>query len=130
MIPENAYLIDLDKVKGRIKKKKQFHVSPFFKVKGEYEFFLLLDKKKINLEISYFLNGKKYFLASFLGKKNKLTDRNLLFIFLTNIYQNILVTLGIHIQALKLWLKGAIYIKKPKAPKNFINGENNEKTCD
>ena len=76
------------------------------------------------------MNGQKQFLAKFSGKRCKLTDKNLAFLFLKRVYQNILATFGIHIQALKLWLKGAIYIRKPQPPKKYIDGESNGKNFD
>lgn len=125
---KHAYLVNLEKIKKNIKKKKVFHVSPFFKIKGDYHFFFILNKKTVNLKILYQINGKKQFSASFTGKRITLTDRKLVQVFLRKIFQNILVTLGIHIQALKLWLKGAMYINKPNPPKTFFDGESNGKT--
>ena len=49
-----------------------------------------------------------------------MSDTNLLKLFVNNMFQNIKVTFGIYIQALKLWLKGAKYITKPSKPSNFI----------
>ena len=125
-----AYLVDLYKIKGEIKKKKILHVSPFFEVKGEYRFFFSLNNKNVYLEILYCLNGQKQFLAKFSGKRCELTDKNLALLFLKRVYQNILVTFGIHIQALKLWFKGAIYINKPEPPKKYIDGESNGNNFD
>ena len=38
-----------------------------------------------------------------------------------NFFQNLKATLAIHIQALKLFIKGAKYIPKPKKPKKFFS---------
>ena len=46
-----------------------------------------------------------------------MSDYNLLKLFIGNMFQNLKVTFGIYIQALKLWLKGARYILKPNKPK-------------
>ena len=125
---KHAYLVNLEKIKENIKKKKVFHVSPFFEIKGDYHFFFILNKKTVNLKILYLIDGEKHFSASFIGRRYKLTDRKLVLVFLRKIFQNILVTLGIHIQALKLRFKGAMYINKPNPPKNFFDGESSEKT--
>ena len=50
-----------------------------------------------------------------------MNDKNLLAIFFSNIFQNLKVTTAIHLEALKLFVKGATYIKKPKKPKNFFS---------
>ena len=49
-----------------------------------------------------------------------MNDKNLLAIFFSNIFQNLKVTIAIHLEALKLFVKGNIY-KKPKKPKNFFS---------
>ena len=46
-----------------------------------------------------------------------MNEMNLLRTFFTISIQNIKVTLGIYIQALKLFLKGAKYINRPKISK-------------
>ena len=79
-----------------------------------------MKKKIVNLLILYEVNNEKVFRASFIGKSKKISDYNLLKLFISNMFQNLKVTFGIYIQALKLWLKGARYILKPKKPKNFI----------
>ena len=43
-----------------------------------------------------------------------MSDYNLLKLFIGNMFQNLKVTFGIYIQALKLWLKGARYILNQK----------------
>ena len=50
-----------------------------------------------------------------------MNDKNILGIFFKNFFQNLKVTVGIHFEALKLFVKGATYIKKPKKPKNFFS---------
>lgn len=99
---------------------KYFHVSPFFDVKGEYKINFSITKKIVRLNINYFKNKNKLLNASFIGIKKTLDRPNLSKLIFINFYQNILVTLGIHYEALKLFVKGAIYKKKPKKPEKFI----------
>jgi DUF1365 family protein len=104
--------------------KKFFYVSPFFSVKGYYKVQFKVSNKKINLIIDYYLNKKKVFNASFNGIPRKMSNLSLIKIFLLSLTQNIKVTLSIYIQALKLFLKGARYIKRPKFSKTIFTNIN------
>ena len=101
--------------------KKRFHVSPFFNINGHYVITFNIDRSFVNLFINYKINNQKIFEASFRGKSVAMNDKNLLGIFFSNIFQNFKVTIAIHLEALKLFVKGATYIKKPKKPKNFFS---------
>ena len=96
---------------------KNFYVSPFFEVKGLYNISLRIDEKKIFLYIKYIIDKKKVFEASYHGKSQNMNEINLLKFFFSISLQNIKVTLGIYIQALKLFFKGAKYINRPKISK-------------
>ena len=101
--------------------KKRFHVSPFFNINGHYVITFSIDRNFVNLFINYNINNQKIFEASFKGRSVEMNDKNLLAIFFSNIFQNLKVTIAIHLEALKLFVKGATYIKKPKKPKNFFS---------
>ena len=101
--------------------KKRFHVSPFFNINGHYVITFSIDRNFVNLFIIYKINNQKIFKASFKGMSVEMNDKNLLRVFFRNSFQNLKVTIGIHIEALKLFIKGATYIKKPKKPKNFFS---------
>ena len=116
---KHAYISTLDK--ELMTSNKKFHVSPFLKNTGKYIFDFQITSKFVKLEIVYFINKKKILYASFNGQKEPLNDWNLAKIFFSRFYQNIKVTVGIHIEALKLWIKGAIYVKKPNPPKKFVS---------
>ena len=96
---------------------KGFYVSPFFEVKGLYDISFKIDEKNIYLYIKYIIDKKKVFEASYQGKSIDMNEMNLLRTFFTISIQNIKVTLGIYIQALKLFFKGAKYINRPKISK-------------
>ena len=98
--------------------KKKLYVSPFFKVKGVYKIKLKMINKKISLNIDYEVGRKRVFSASFSGKALQLNSKNLIKVFLKKMLQNIKITFGIYFQALKLFIKGAKYIKKPTKPIN------------
>ena len=100
--------------------KKNFYVSPFFKVEGSYKIKFSIDRDFVNLFILYKIKNQKVFEASFKGKSKKMNELNLTKLFFKNFFQNIKATGGIYLEALKLLFKGATYTKIPRKPKHFI----------
>ena len=54
--------------------------------------------------------------ATFAGRKKPLTGRTLGFLLTTTPFLTVKIMAGIHWEALKLWLKGAIYVRRPPPP--------------
>ncbi len=99
---------------------KRFHVSPFMSMKGSYKFKSIIKKDKIYLLIKY-SSKKENFMASFSGKKQSLTDMRLLKYFFKIPMMTIKIIVGIHYEAIILYLKGVRYYKCPKPSNiNFI----------
>ena len=115
----HAYLCEFKHI-GEYTLEKKLYVSPFFKTEGKYKICFKINKNFVNLTIFYEVKNTKVFEASFIGKSTDMSNLNLIKIFFKNTFQNFKVTVGIYIQALKLWFKGATYINKPKEPKDFI----------
>ena len=107
------------------KTKKIFHVSPFFDIDGEYEFDSFLNNKSIKIEINYYniKNNKKNNLlnAIFYGKEKKFNDTNLLIYFLKFPFMTLKVIYAIHLNAIKLWLKGIRFFSRPNPPRNILS---------
>ena len=99
---------------------KKFHVSPFQDIEGNYEFTFKVKEEVVNISINY-LNKSNGVYANLVGKREPLTSLNLLLSFLKRPGGGIRVLALIHWQALKLYLKGVKYRKKPTAPKNEIS---------
>lgn len=114
----HSYLFEIKNKKYETK--KNFHVSPFFDVSGKYDINFAINSKSVKLDINYKKNDEIVLVASFKGSFEELNKRNLFKLLYTRIFQNFIVTIGIHYEALKLFVKGAIYNKKPKKPKKFI----------
>lgn len=93
---------------------KAFHVSPFFDVSGRYEFTLRDDENKLSLIVATETPNGQQHMATIMARKQPLTTASLLWITLTKPFNTLAVTLAIHWQALKLWIKGAKYHSKPK----------------
>ena len=96
--------------------KKIFHVSPFFKIEGDYEFETKLINNSLKVEIKYYKkeNNKNINLlnALFYGKKSELSNKNLIVYFF--IYPLMTIKVIYSIRKFFLWTKGIKFIKKPK----------------
>ncbi|MEN9820324.1 MAG: DUF1365 domain-containing protein [Burkholderiaceae bacterium] len=106
--------------------KKEFHVSPFCDVSGEYRFRFLFSKdseSKSNsvCRIELHLDQKPLIYTSISGQDHVLSKMALR----RAKFQYPMMTFGviarIHWQALKLWLKGVPFHSKPDVPKMEIS---------
>lgn len=94
--------------------KKVFYVSPFFTVEGTYDFRFCFEKDKLGVWITYARDEKPVLLTSLVGTLKPMTTSGLLQQFIKIPFSNFKTVLLIHTQALKLWFKGAHYIKRKK----------------
>lgn len=93
---------------------KQFHVSPFFEVKGSYKFRFIFDENKIAVWIDYFANSNEKTLLTSVNCDNiALKDLNLIKQFFSIPLMTFKVIFLIHWQAIKLLFKKNKYISKP-----------------
>ena len=107
------------------KTKKEFHVSPFFDTNGEYEFNSFINDKYTKIEINYYTikkNKKSNLLnAIFYGKEKTFNDTNLLIYFLKFPFMTFKVIYAIHLNAIKLWIKGIKFFSRPNPPRNILS---------
>ncbi|MDF2445227.1 MAG: hypothetical protein K0S46_463 [Moraxellaceae bacterium] len=99
-----------------LRTRKVFHVSPFFAVDGEYRFRFLFTPERRTVCIDYYRDGELTLKTAVSGQAQALDDRSLLRLFLSLGWSTLLVVLRIHWQALRLWLKGMTFHKKPLPP--------------
>lgn len=93
---------------------KEFHVSPFYRVEGEYKFRFIFNHKNIAVWIDYFNNNKTLSTSLISYKKITLNDLNLLKTFTLLPFMVLKVITLIHWQALKIIFKKIKYISKPQ----------------
>lgn len=103
----------------RIKTPKSLHVSPFQEVAGEYEFRFDISAEKIDINILY-RNGAEGVVATLSGQRARLTDMALIKAGLRRPAGTLRTIILIYWQALRLKLKGARYLTRPKPPKSEI----------
>ena len=89
---------------------KEFHVSPFYDINGEYKF----DFTKNNtVKIDYYFDKKLQLCTGINGIEIPWNDLNLLKTFIQHPFFTALVIILIHYQALKLFFKKNKYFSKP-----------------
>ena len=95
---------------------KQLYVSPFFDVSGKYRFTLRKPSERLNLVIDNLENGQRTHMANIKANRVTPTRRALMKVAITRPLSTFGVTLAIHYEAFKLWLKKAGYRSRPPAP--------------
>ncbi|WP_353219170.1 DUF1365 domain-containing protein [Salinisphaera sp. S4-8] len=97
-------------------KAKAFHVSPFFDRSGGYRFHFAEPGEQLGMGIRLFeADGEHMRIATTLtGERRALTTANILKAVCRVPLMTIKVVAAIHWQAFKLWLRGAVFHRKPE----------------
>jgi len=99
------------------KKSKHFHVSPFINMQAEYQFNIDAPDNDLRIVINEYQNNDLMLTATQRGKRQKIDTPHLLGLFFRLPLMTFKIMWMIHWQALKIWLRGGVYHKKPAAPK-------------
>lgn len=112
----HSYFIENRKDGKFIEKlKKEFHVSPFWDMKHDYEWIFSLPAKSLNVNMKNFKSSKKVFDATLtLNKRIEMNFYNLLISTFKLPFLTLMVYFRIHFQAFKLLIKGATFFSHPK----------------
>jgi DUF1365 family protein len=104
---------------------KVFHVSPFCPVEGGYRFRFHESRSngatRMVARIDYHDAEGDLLLTSVSGTAGDFSAPALLRAFVTHPMMTFGVVVRIHYQALRLWLKGAPFFRKPVAPTQFVS---------
>ena len=95
---------------------KQLYVSPFFDVTGQYLFTLRAPDERLSIVIDNLVDGQRTHMANIIAKAVPASSAEFLKAALLRPFSTLGVTVGIHFEALKLWLKKAGYRSRPPAP--------------
>ena len=93
---------------------KKLHVSPFNDMEQSYRFTVNEPSERLLLAIEQVDEDGTMFRAGMSLTRMKLNDRNLTKLFVSHPLLTLKVIGGIHWQALRLWIKGARYHKRPE----------------
>ncbi|MEM6534094.1 MAG: DUF1365 domain-containing protein [Pseudomonadota bacterium] len=99
---------------------KTFHVSPFFDISGRYRFTLRLDAQQFRLIVETLHGGAQTHMATIQSKARSATTMQFAALAVSKPISSLAVTLAIHWQALKLWIKGAKYHARPTPPRQTV----------
>lgn len=106
--------------RDRLTAEKIFHVSPFQRIEGRYQFRFDLRADRIGIWID-FTGGNGGVTATLVGRRKPLTSRGLLTACLRRPFGSRRVLALIHWQALKLWWKGARFRARPAPPTQQVS---------
>jgi uncharacterized protein len=95
---------------------KRLHVSPFIGMTGKYDFRVVPPGEDLRLRILEHDQSGPILSATFSAKARPLTTANLLSALIRIPLLGLKVVGLIHFEALRLWLKGAIFHKSPPPP--------------
>ncbi len=105
---------------------KEFHVSPFMEVAGEYRFRFIFSGKKVAAYINLHNDSQQMMLSTYVkGDIAEFSIFNLLKSFVAMPLMTLKVITLIHYQALKLILKRIKYIRKPEKTKKLVTKTHN-----
>ena len=102
--------------RNRHESDKNFHVSPFFDVTGKYRFTLRVPTDKLDVIVESLKDGARLHFANIKARRQKASTGAPLKTALTMQFSTLLVTAGIHWEAVKLWRRGAGYRSRPSPP--------------
>lgn len=109
---------------------KEFYVSPFLEMDLDYKFKTTLPSNHYKISIRAFHNSELRLVACQEMKRIPFTDKELLREFFLIPFMSFKVIIGIHLEALILWLKGLTIFPriKTKFPDDFAITNNNQRT--
>ncbi|HXJ64545.1 MAG TPA: DUF1365 domain-containing protein [Actinomycetota bacterium] len=102
--------------------RKDFHVSPFMPMDVRYDFAVREpdERAAVTMRVTGPEGADRpngpMFVAAWHGRRIEFTKANLRRALAANPLSTLKVTAGIHIEALRLWVKGAPFHRKPPAP--------------
>ena len=112
----HAHLIKPDE-KGNAILNKEFYVSPFFTIDGEYKARAFLDKEKVAVSVNLYQNNALVFSASFSGTQQEASIKNRLTAYLRTPFSTLQAMARIRAHGIWLWLRRLPVVPRPNHPK-------------
>ena len=120
----HGYLVPLrpgdDRAVIRTECDKELFVSPFIDMSARYDFRTRIPDDRIAVLVRELAAGGQVLVATLTGRRRELTGRRLAWMLLRYPFVTLRVTLGIHVQALRLWIKGAPYRRRGTPPPHAV----------
>ena len=112
----HAHLLHPDS-KGNSVVNKEFYVSPFFTIDGEYKTRTFFDEKSVVLSVNLYQNNAQVFSASFTGELLEASIKNRLLAYLRTPFSTLQAMARIRAHGIWLWLRRLPVVPRPVHPK-------------
>ena len=115
----HAHLIRPDS-QGNARLDKEFYVSPFFKVEGEYKARAYLgqnDDQKVAVSVNLYQNNALVFTASFTGAQQEANTINRISAYMRTPFSTLQAMFRIRAHGIWLWLRRLPVVPRPNHPK-------------
>jgi DUF1365 family protein len=99
---------------------KRFHVSPFIGMKARYRFRLNIPGERLTLGIAETIADGGGLTACLVGRRRPFGDAQLLRALVAMPLMTLKVVAAIHLHAVRLWLRGARFYRKPPVPYELV----------
>ncbi|HSI41275.1 MAG TPA: DUF1365 domain-containing protein [Xanthobacteraceae bacterium] len=118
----HSYLIPVSEAAGPIRQDcaKAFYVSPFMDMDLFYDFRVVPPGERLAVSVTASDAEGVVLVAHFTGRRRALTDGALARLFAGLPLMTLTVTVGIHWEALRIWLKGIALRPRPPAPAEAV----------
>lgn len=100
---------------------KDFHVSPFIGMAARYDFHLPRPGRRLRVAIREYSDDRLLLVATQTGERRAIGTGNLLLQLLRVPWQTLKVIGAIHWQALRIWLRGERFHRKPPPPMQEVS---------
>ncbi len=122
---KHSYLLDANEIPEhasvRANKKKNLHVSPLIDMDAEYYFKISPPGDTFTAAIKETQNQELFLVAAQHGHKKSITSASLLKVFFGLPFMTLKVISMIHWQALKIYLRGGKFYKRPAPPREEVS---------
>ena len=112
----HAHLLHPDE-KGNSVVDKEFYVSPFFTIDGEYKTRTYFDEKSVVLSVNLYQNSAQVFSASFTGELLEASIKNRLAAYMRTPFSTLQAMARIRAHGIWLWLRRLPVVTRPNHPK-------------
>ncbi|HEY3765934.1 MAG TPA: DUF1365 domain-containing protein [Gaiellales bacterium] len=108
----HCYLLEPGE-RGRVETGKEFYVSPFLTVDGRYRMTLTPPDERLSVQMALHQSGRRVFAASLTGRRVPLTNASVARMLVRHPLMTARVTSLIHLQGIKLALRGVARVPRP-----------------
>ena len=116
----HCYLLEPG-ARGQAEAGKEFYVSPFLTVDGRYRMSVPAPGERLSVQMALHQEGRRVFSASLTGRRLPLNNATVARMLTRHPLMTARVTSLIHLQGVKLWLRGAARVPRPPhAPQEHV----------